>query len=434
MSRSYQKSPGNSESIVETTRQVTNQLARLTSGHGTIVLPLVKLIEKSQILVSDVIADLGRATLEAMLEISAAEAAGPLHQGKHTDSEIVRHGHQAGFVALADRKLPITKPRLRHRCGGKNAEVDVPAYSAMQNGSAFQAQVLNAMMRGVTTRNFSEILPDACKAVGISRSSVSRQFVLASEQECAELLARRFDGLQIPIIYIDGINFGEHHIIAAVGIDHEGKKHVLGLREGATESATVVADLLQDIVARGVAPGVRRLFVIDGSKALRSGITSVFGKEAAVQRCRVHKVRNVLDYLPKDRREEAKKTMQAVFRLGYEAGKRKLTKLAEFYDKEYPGAGASLREGLDELFTVSRLGVPTSLARCLVSTNIIESANSGVRTKTNRVSNWSNGAKVLRWSASAFVASEASFRRVSGYTEIECLITALASELLGGTA
>jgi len=409
-------------------------LARLTSGHGTIVLPLVKLIEKSQILVSDVIADLGRATLEAMLEISAAEAAGPLHQGKHTDSEIVRHGHQAGFVALADRKLPITKPRLRHRCGGKNAEVDVPAYSAMQNGSAFQAQVLNAMMRGVTTRNFSEILPDACKAVGISRSSVSRQFVLASEQECAELLARRFDGLQIPTIYIDGINFGEHHIIAAVGIDHEGKKHVLGLREGATESATVVADLLQDIVARGVAPGVRRLFVIDGSKALRSGITSVFGKEAAVQRCRVHKVRNVLDYLPKDRREEAKKAMKAAFRLGYEAGKRKLTKLAEFYDKEYPGAGASLREGLDELFTVSRLGVPTSLARCLVSTNIIESANSGVRTKTNRVSNWSNGAKVLRWSASAFVASEASFRRVSGYTEIECLITALASELLGGTA
>ncbi len=434
MSTSYQKPAGKSESVLATKHQVANQLARLTSSHGTIVLPLVKLIEKSQILVSDVIADLGKATLEAMLEISAAEAAGPLHQGKRTDSEIVRHGRQAGFVVLADRKLPVTRPRLRDRRGGKNAEVDVPAYSAMQNGSAFSAQVLNAMMRGVTTRNFSEILPDACAAVGISRSSVSRKFVLASEQECAALLARRFDDLQIAIIYIDGINFGEHHIIAAVGIDHEGKKQILGLREGATESATVVADLLQDMVARGVVPGVRRLFVIDGSKALRSGITAVFGKEAAVQRCRVHKVRNVLDYLPKDRREEAKRTMQAAFRVSYEAGKRKLNKLAEFYDKEYPGAGASLREGLDELFTISRLGVPSSLARCLVSTNIIESANSGVRTKTNRVSNWSNGANVLRWAASAFVASEASFRRVSGYTEIECLTTALASDLLGGTA
>jgi len=161
---------------------------------------MVKLIERSELLISDVITDLGRAMLEAMLEISAADAAGPPHQGKRSDSEIVRHGRQPGYVALADRKLPVTRPRLRQRSGGKNAEVEVPAYSAMQNRKAFQAQVLNAMMRGVTTPNFSELLPDACEAVGISRSSVSRKFVLASEQECAALLARRFDGIQIPII------------------------------------------------------------------------------------------------------------------------------------------------------------------------------------------------------------------------------------------
>lgn len=434
MSKSYQKPASKSEPILATKRQVANQLVRLVSSHGDIVLPMVKLIERSQLLVSDVITDLGRATLEAMLEISAAEAAGAPHQGKHTDSEIIRHGRQPGFVALADRKLPVTKPRLRNRRGGKNAEVEVPAYSAMQNGSAFQEQILKAMMRGVTTRNYSEILPDACEAVGISKSSVSRQFVAASEQECAALLGRRFDGLNIPVIYIDGINFGEHHVIAAVGIDHEGFKHILGLREGATENATVVADLLQDMVARGVSAGVRRLFVIDGSKALRSGINSVFGKEAAVQRCRVHKVRNVTDYLPQDRRDDAKRTMQAAFRMGYEAGKRKLIKLAELYDSEYPSAAASLREGLDELFTVSRLGVPSSLARCLVSTNIIESANSGVRTKTNRVSDWSDGVMVLRWAASAFAASEANFRRVSGYTELDCLTSALESELLGKAA
>jgi transposase-like protein len=430
MSKSYQKSSGKSDPILATKRQASKQLVHLVSEHGHVLLPMVQLIQQSKLVVSDVIMDLGRTMLEAMLEISAAEAAGPPHQGKRTASDIVRHGRQSGYVTLADRKLAVTRPRLRRRGSGENGEVEVPAYAAMQNGSALQDQILNCMMRGVTTRNFSQIVPDSCDAVGISKSSVSRQFVLASEQECTALLARRFNALQIPVIYIDGITFGEHHVIAAVGIDHEGKKHILGLREGATENATVVSDLLQDMVERGVAPGVRRLFVIDGSKALRSAITSVFGKDAAVQRCRVHKVRNVTDYLPKDRREDVKKTMQAAFRLGHEAGTRKLLTLAEFYDKEYPSAAASLREGLDELFTVSRLGVPSSLARCLVSTNIIESANSGVRTKTNRVSDWDSGAMVLRWAASAFVASEASFRRVSGYTEIDCLISALSSGLL----
>lgn len=419
-----------SDSIVATKRQVARQLVKLTSSHGDIVLPIVRLIEQSQLLVSDVIADLGRATLEAVLEVSAAQVAGAIHQGKRTSSEIVRHGSQAGSVVLADRKMAVTKPRLRRRGGGNDAEVEIPAYSAMQNGSALQAHVLNAMMRGVTTRNLAQIVPNACEAAGISRSSVSRRFVAASEQECTELLSRSFEGLHIPIIYIDGINFGEHHVIGAVGIDHHGNKHILGIREGATENATVVADLLQDMVQRGIAAGVKRLFIIDGSKALRAAIAAVFGKEAVVQRCRVHKVRNVLDYLPKDRREQAKNAMQAAFRLGHEAGKRKLLKLAESYDQQYPSVANSLREGLDEMFTVSRLGVPDSLARSLVSTNIIESANSGVRTRTNRVSEWNGGAMVMRWAATAFLASEANFRKVSGYTEIGYLIRALEGHSL----
>ncbi len=425
MNISYQNPANKSESVVATKRQVARQLVKLTSSHGDIVLPIVRLIEQSQLLVSDVITELGRATLEAVLEVSAAQVAGPVHQGKRTDTEIIRHGYQPGSVVLADRKMAVTKPRLRRRGGGGDAEVDIPAYSAMQNGTALQAHILNAMMRGVTTRNFSRIVPDACEASGISKSSVSRRFVAASEQQCHALLSRRFDGLQVPIIYIDGINFGDHHVIAAVGIDREGRKHVLGIREGATENATVVSDLLQDMVHRGVAAGVKRLFVIDGSKALRAAIAAVFGKEAAVQRCRVHKIRNVLDYLPKERREHAKNAMRAAFRFGHEAGKRKLLQLAESYDQEYPGAANSLREGIDEMFTVSRLGVPASLARSLLSTNIIESANSGVRTRTNRVSDWNGGTMVVRWAATAFLASEANFRKVSGYTEIEGLIRVL---------
>jgi putative transposase len=283
-------------------------------------------------------------------------------------------------------------------------------------------------MRGVTTRNYAEILPEACDAVGISKSSVSRQFVMASEQQCRALLCRSLDGKQFPIIFIDGISFGSHHVIAAVGIDHEGKKQILGLRAGETENATVVKDLLGDMISRGLPTGVKRLFVIDGSKALRSAISEVFGADAAVQRCRVHKMRNVLDKLPKDDRDRAKTAMRAAFRLGGKEGKRKLLKLAEQFESDHPHAAASLREGLDELFTVQGLRVPKTLARCLVNTNIIESANSGVRTRTNRVVDWQDGAMAIRWAATAFGATESSFRRVAGYSEIGSLIRALEKD------
>jgi len=179
MSKSYQKPSGKSDPILATKRQASKQLVHLVSEHGHVLLPMVQLIQQSKLVVSDVIMDLGRTMLEAMLEISAAEAAGPPHQGKRTASDIVRHGRQSGYVTLADRKLAVTRPRLRRRGSGENGEVEVPAYAAMQNGSALQDQILNCMMRGVTTRNFSQIVPDSCDAVGISKSSVSRQFVLA---------------------------------------------------------------------------------------------------------------------------------------------------------------------------------------------------------------------------------------------------------------
>jgi putative transposase len=434
MSRSYQKSTKKSSPDVETTRQAASQLVQLVSSHGQLLVPMVRLLEQAQVTVGNVMTELGRAMLEAVLEVSAAEVAGSPHQGKRTSSDVTRHGRQSGVVTLTDRKITVNKPRLRRRSGGANAEVPIPAYAAMQNGNALQEQIFAAMMHGVTTRNYSQILPDACEAVGISKSSVSRQFVLASEQECASLLSRPLSDRCYPIIYIDGINFGDHHVIAAVGVDTDGNKQVLGLREGATENATVVKDLLQDMIDRGLSTGVKRLFVIDGSKALRSAISAVFGKEAAVQRCRVHKIRNVLDYLPKDDRDYARNAMRAAFRLSYKEGKKKLLKLVGQYDSDYPDAANSLREGLEELFTVQRLGVPKALARCLVSTNIIESANSVVRTGTNRVTDLQDGAMVMRWAASAFSASEACFRRVSGCCEIGSLVSALENDLIVKTA
>jgi transposase-like protein len=284
---------------------------------------------------------------------------------------------------------------------------------------------MDTLMRCVTTRNYEKVLPDACEAVGVSKSSISREFIKASEEACRTLLERRFDDVDLLVIYIDGLVFGEYHVIAAIGIDAKGYKHVLGVTSGASENAAAVTTLLENLVERGVGPGVKRLFVIDGSKALRKAIVTVYGDENPVQRCRLHKERNVLDHLPEGQRNYAQLTMRAAFRLDADDGIKRLKDLASNYEKTYPSAAASLLEGLSEMFTVTRLGVPSSLSRCLVSTNLIESPNGGVRMRTGRVTRWQDGEMAKRWAAAAFLAAEKQFRRVTGYRDLWMLASAL---------
>jgi putative transposase len=405
----------------------TRQLAKFLAENGQVLIPMVELIETAQISVHQLMNQLGRATLEAVLQISAANVAGENHQGK-AGGEVVRHGQQSGTVALKDRKVHVNRPRLRKRDGGAGAEVGVPAYDAMKSDASLGDQVLSVMMRGVSTRNYKEILPDACDCVGVSKSSVSREFVEASEQAYKDLLDRKFDDLDLLILYIDGIVIGGHSVLVAIGVDSDGYKHVLGLKEGASENATVVKDLLEDLVERGVKSGVKRLFVIDGSKALRAGIDAVYGADNPVQRCRLHKERNVLDYLPDEQKEYTRLTMRAAFSLDAEKGQRRIESLARQYEDEYPSAAGSLREGLGEMFTVNRLGVPASLRRSLVSTNIIESPNAGIRARTRRVTEWDGGTMVRRWVATSLLASEAKFRRLSGYKDLWMLSAALGRQ------
>ena len=230
----------------------SRQLAKFLAENGQVLMPMVELIESAQMSVHQLMATLGRATLEAVLQISAAGVAGENHQGK-AGGDIVRHGRQSGTVSLQDRKVRVERPRLRKRDGGAGAEVSVPAYEAMKADDSLGEQVLKVMMRGVSTRNYQEILPDACDAVGVSKSSVSREFVEASEQTYKSLLGRRFEKTDLLVLYIDGIVIGGHSVLAAIGVDAAGYKHVLGIREGASENATVVKALLSDLVERGVA-------------------------------------------------------------------------------------------------------------------------------------------------------------------------------------
>lgn len=394
------------------------ELATFLAKNGQGLLPMVDLIEQSRLACEQLIDVTGRAMIQAVLQLSAAQVAGgPRQQGKRRPDSVVFHGRQAGQVMLSARKLEVERPRLRHKGrGGK--EVEIPAYTAMQKPSPLGRRMLDTLLRGVSTRNYKDVIPEMAETVGVSKSSVSRAAIAASEAELEALMSRRFDEVKLLIIYIDGVVFGEHTMIGAVGVDAEGRKHVLGIRESATENSTVVTELLEDIRARGVHAGQKRLFIIDGSKAIRAAINAVFGADQPVQRCRAHKLRNVLDYLPEEQKEQVKSLLRAAWKMEAKAGMSRIRKLAEWLEREHPSAAASLLEGLEECFTINRLGVPPTLQRCLATTNIIESPHAGVRIRTRRVTNWQNGTMVRRWMASAFLRTEKKFRRIMGYTEL----------------
>jgi transposase-like protein len=333
---------------------------------------------------------------------------------------VVFYGCQPGQVFLSDRKLEVERPRLRSK-GPGSREIEVSAYATMQNPTPMGARMLDILLHGVSTRNYKEVIPAMAETVGVSRSAVSRAAIEASDAEVEALLSRRFDDLKLLVIYIDGLIFGDYTMIGVVGVDTQGRKHVLRIREGATENATVVTGLLEDIVARGVDPHRKMLFVIDGSKALRAAINTVFGSHQPVQRCRAHKLRNVLDYLPKDDKAQVKSLLRAAWKLGPEQGMAHIKKLAAWLDQKYPQAAASLLEGLEECFTINRLDIPPALHRCLATTNIIESPHAGVRIQTRRVTHWQNGKMVLRWMASAFLRTEKRFKRIMGHRDLWAL-------------
>jgi transposase-like protein len=399
-------------------RQDSRQLSQFLAQEGQFLLPMLELITQAEMAVDELIDVAGRATIEAVLTLSAQEVAGAKHRGRRSDSGIRWHGRQKGVVCLAERKLRVDRPRLRRKAGGAGAEVEPPAYAAMQADGRLGRRMLEILMHGVSTRNYRTVLPAMADTVGVAKSSVSREFIDASEAALKQLLERRFDDQDILIVYLDGLIFGAHHVIVALGVDSQGRKHVLGLADGASENAAACRRLLEDLVARGVKPGRRRLFVIDGSKALRAAVDAVYGQNNPVQRCRAHKIRNVLDQLPKAQRDQAKATMRAAYRLEPAAGQARLEQLAQWYEKDWPAAAGSLREGLEETFTINAIGLPGKLRRCLATTNLIESPGAGVRLRTRRVCRWKDGQMVLRWAASAYLATEKQFRRIMGHEQL----------------
>jgi transposase-like protein len=400
-------------------------MEEFAKANGQILLPLVELITQARLAVDEVIDSIGRQTIETILNLSAEQIAGPRTPGK-SRGDIRWHGSQNGRVSLADRQIKVKRPRLRHKEAG---EVSVPAYDSLQENSATAQRMMGALLRGVSTREYAEVLPEMAETAGVSRSSVSRQAIEGSVEQLRQLRERRWDKTDLLVLYMDGQRFGSHHVISAVGVDRQGSKHVLGIQVGATENAAAVKQLLTNLRDQGLPTDRKYLFVIDGAKALRAGIDEVFGTDQPVQRCRNHKMRNVVDELPKEQQAQALNLMRAAWRVSdAEEGVKRLEQLARFLEHEYESAARSLREGLTEMFTVQRLQLPPSLYKCLGTTNVIESPQSGVQKRTHNVTRWRDADMVERWVASAWLITEKHFRKVVGHRDLWALAVVLGRE------
>jgi transposase-like protein len=394
-------------------------------ANGQILLPLVELVTQARVAVDEVIDRIGRQTIETILTLSAEQVAGPRTPGK-SSGDIRWHGSQNGRVSLADRQIKVKRPRLRHK---ERGEVSVPAYESLQDNDATAQRMMGALLRGVSTREYAEVLPEMAETAGVSRSSVSRQAIEGSVEQLRLLRERRWDQADLLVLYIDGQRFGSHHVISAVGVDRAGAKHVLGIEVGATENAGAVKQLFTHLRDQGLPTERKYLFVIDGAKALRSAIEEVFGGDQPVQRCRNHKMRNVLDELPKEQQPQALNLMRAAWRVcDADEGIKRLEQLARFLEHEHESAAKSLREGLTEMFTVQRLQLPPSLYKCLGTTNVIESPQSGVQKRTHNVTRWRTGDMVERWVASAWLLTEKHFRKVIGHRDLWALAVVLGRE------
>lgn len=262
------------------------ELVKRLKKNGDLLEPIIELIENSSLYIEEMLDNINRAILETVLLISVADVAGQSHQGKRGEDlihqgvqpDIIRHGAQRGLVFLGERRLMVQKPRLRDRTVAGGREILLPAFEAMKRDKSIGARILETMMKGVSTRNYDEILTESCEYAGVSMSSMPRDFAESREAKCKMLLEPRFDDIDIFVIYIDGQVFEDRNFVGAVGMDRKCEKHVLGVMEGEIENAVVVKALLESLVERGISPGLWRFFVTDGSKALRAAIDEVYGE------------------------------------------------------------------------------------------------------------------------------------------------------------
>jgi putative transposase len=373
----------------------------------------------------------GLQVMAALMEADVTALAGP--KGKHDRARTaVRHGRERGSVTLGGRRVPITRPRVRATDGA--GELPVASYELFSSTEILGRMAMEKMLAGLSTRRYPVGLEPVGERVdetasAASKSAVSRKFVAMTETALADLLSRDLSGLDLVALMIDGVHFAESCCVVALGIGLDGVKHPLALVEGSTENATLVTELLVGLRDRGLDVTRPMLVGLDGSKALRKAVVDVLDRPV-IQRCQLHKIRNVKDHLPQRLRSSVGRKMTDAYHAGSALeAEAALLALAKELDRTHPGAAASLREGLDETLTVLRLNVPPTLARTLRSTNCIESMISVCREHASNVKRWRDGQMALRWCAAGMVEAGKQFRRVNGHLHLPALRAALEREV-----
>jgi putative transposase len=377
----------------------------------------------------------GLQVMAAMMDADVTAVCGP--KGRHDPVRAaVRHGSEKGSVTLGGRRMPVERPRMRAVDG--SGELAVPSYALFTSTEVLGRMAMTKMLAGISTRGWRVGLEPVGEqveraATATSKSAISRRFVKATETALAQLLAIDLSALDLVALMIDGVHFGEHVCVVALGIGIDGIKHPLAVVEGDTENTTVVTDLLTGLRERGLDTARPILVVVDGAKALRAAVTRVFD-HPVIARCQLHKIRNVADRLPDHLASTVSKRMRRAYHAETAlAAEAQLEALAQELERTHPGAAASLREGMAETVTVLRLRVPPTLARTLRSTNSIESMISIARTHSRNVKNWQNGQMALRWCAAGIAEAGKQFRRVNGHLHLAALRRALDEHLAAET-
>ena len=385
-------------------------------------LPLSELIRQTLL---DTVITSGTIQAIEMLRSQQEALCGPRYK-QVADRKAHRHGSTAGSLVMGGRRVTLPRPRVRSVAG---REVELPAWTQWSREDPLEQRALQQMILGVSTRGYSdslEKLPVEVPERGKSRSAVSRRFVEGTRRRLVKLQRRDLSKLSLAVLMIDGIHFEDHVVLVALGFENDGKKHVLGLWEGATENSRACKALLENLASRGLQTNRSMLIVLDGAKALHKACRDVFGDRAFIQRCQEHKKRNVADHLPESMRPGVRRAMNQAYECrDAKRAKRQLEALAARLESEHPGAAASLREGLDDTLTVIELNLPERLQLSLRTTNPIDNLIGSVRKVSRRVKRWRGGRMMLRWCGAAVLDAEQRFRRIRGYREMPKLIAAL---------
>lgn len=388
-------------------------------------LPLQSVLKDVQHAFYGLCVDAGQAVLAAMMEADREDLCGPKGVPER-DRRAVRGGSAASSVVLGGQRIAIRRLRARSLDDG---ELSLPSFAWATDADPLDTATMASIAAGVSTRKYKGTLdpvPPRYRTSATSKSAVSRRFVALSQQQLDQWLGRPLDGLDLPVVMVDGIHFEDRVILLALGIDAAGHKHILGLREGSTEAGRVVASLLSDLIDRGLDAQRMRLWVIDGGKALRKAIVQTFGTTALIHRCQEHKRRNIIDHLPKDMHASVNRVLRDAWTAtDANLALRQLKRLADSLQRRHPGAAASLREGLEETLTAQRLGISGALYRTLRTTNPIENLNGLVAHYTRNVRRWTDGAMVLRWIASALSDAAPRMRKLRGFGQMKSFLKTL---------